>query len=435
MTMLALPGSHEYADTARTLPAYLRDPIPIPEEAPSRQAGTGGTYPMNVWPWLIDPDTGWPTRDTAGAIPVTERTVTGIPAAWRCFQLIANSVASCAPPVEFDSSGVRVDPLSPVVERPWAMLSTHEFWAQAVTSVLLYGNFVGINIDRDPDSGYPRQVMPIHPSDVAMILVDGLPVYGWAGEAFGWDEITHVRHHTSPGALWGLGVIEAFRVAIGASVSAAAYGATNFASAAENSVVIQVDRPELTQEQAEAIQTAWIDRHGSGVRRPAVIPRSMTITPLAFSPADAQFIESRQLGIAEIAFMFNMDPTDLDATVGARGSLNYANREQHEIERLTHTIGPWLRRFEQAWADLLPGRRNMAFNVERLLRTDTLSRLQSTQIALNSGVFTLDDARATERLPLYDQPWSQVPFGRPPLDATPPLPDNPTTSSATAESV
>jgi HK97 family phage portal protein len=269
-----------------------------------------------------------------------------------------------------------------------------------------------------------------------MSLVDGLPVYGWAGEAFGWDEVTHVRGYTSPGALWGLGVIEAFRMSLGAMTDVAKYGATTFATAAENSVVIQVDRPELTEAQATGIQQAWIDRHASGTRRPAVIPRSMTITPLAFSPADAQFLETRHLSIAETAYMFGLDPTDLDATVaGGRGAITYANREQREIERLTHSVAPWIRRFEQSWADLLPGRRNIAFNVERLLRTDTLTRLQSTQIALACGVFTLDDARGVERLPLYGEPWSQVPFGRPPTDAAPPDPSNATGSADTAEAV
>lgn len=429
---LMLPGDVGWSDASRALPRHYREPVPIPPEAPSRTPGTGGSGDMNIWPWLVDPSS-YPTRDV-GTV-VTERTVTGIPAAWRCLTFIANAVASCAPPIEFDSSGVRVAPLSPIVDRPWVMLTAHEYWVQAVSTALLYGNFIGINIDYDPVTGYPRQCMPVHPSDVQMVLINGLPVYGWAGEAFGWDEVTHVRGFTSPGALWGLGVIEAFRSSLGGIVDAAAYGASTFRSAAENSVVIQVDRPELSQDQADNIQDSWIARHGSGVRRPAVIPRSMTITPLAFSPADAQFLENRQLGIAEIAFMFGLDPTDLDASVGGGGSITYANREQREIERLTHSVGPWLRRFEQAWADLLPGRRQMQFNVDRLLRTDTATRLNSTAVALSNGVFTLDDARSVERLPLYDQPWSQVPFGRPPADAEVPNPDNPTTDDHSAEAV
>lgn len=437
MNDLIVPGSPEWADRERSAtPRPLRPPVPIPNEAPMRVPGTGGVYPMNVWPWLLDPDHGWPTRDTPTGMLVTERTVTGIPAAWKCLSFIANAVASCAPPIEFDSAGVRRDPLSPVVERPWVMMGTHEYWQQAVSTAILLGNFVGINIDIDPDTGFPRQVMPVHPSDVVLILIEGLPVYYWGGEVFSWDEVTHVRGYTSPGALWGLGVIQAFRASLGNMVDTMEYGAQTFRSAAENSVVIQVDRPELSQTQADTIQQRWIDRHASGVRRPAVIPRSMTVTPLAFSPADAQFIESRHMGIAETAFMFGMDPTDLDSTIGGvRGSMTYANREQREIERLTHSVGPWLRRFEQAWSDLLPNRRFMEFNIERLLRTDTKTRLESTAIALASGIFTLDDARSVERLPLYDEPWSQTPFGRPAPGDPMPAPDTRTQDEHNAESL
>ena len=63
-----------------------------------------------------------------------------------------------------------MSPLSPVVERPWALLTAHEFWSQATSAALLYGNFVGLGIDYDPVTGYPRQVMPVHPNDVHLML-------------------------------------------------------------------------------------------------------------------------------------------------------------------------------------------------------------------------------------------------------------------------
>ena len=400
------------AITSRALPRGTRPPVPIDDNTPVRVAQRTGEWGAPSWPWLWrdgDPSTGWPTINRMLPNVATENTVTGIPAAWKCFGFIANAAASCAPPIEYDAQGIRVDVLSNVVERPWAFLTAHEYWVQAFTSALLFGNFVGLNIDVDTTTGFPRQVMPVHPNDVLMMLVDGMPVYYYAGEAFGWDEVTHVRGHTSPGQLWGVGVIAAFRATWSRIMDVDDYGAATFRTAAENSVIIQVDRPELTEQQASAIQQAWIDRHTSGVRRPAVLPKSMSVTPLTFSPADAQFLESKQLSIAEVAFMFLLDPTDLTTSVGAGGTLTYANREQREIERLTHAVGPWLRRFEQAWADVLPGRRNIAFNVENLLRTDTLTRMQATEIALRTGVFTLNDGRNVERLPHYGT-WADEPF-------------------------
>jgi HK97 family phage portal protein len=420
----------------RALPLGNRQPLPLPNDMAAGWAqrfgswlggwGSGGvTTTEDGIPWPLRPD----------GLMATESTVAAMPAAWKCCGFLANAVASCAPPTEFDADGNRVDDMarSPIVERPWVMLTAHEFWSVVVTSLLMTGNFIGLHIDRDPTTGYPRQVFPLPTDQVSMTIVDGMPVYGWAGEAFGWDEVVHVRNgYMRPGCLWGTGVVEQFRTSLTNMENQAAFGASTFSSAAEASVVIQVDRPSLDAAEADAVQALWIARHASGVRRPAVIPRSMTITPLSFSPADAQYLESRQFTIAEIAFMFLMDPTDLTATIGGGGSLTYANREQREIERLTHPVGHLIRRIEQAWADLLPSRRSMAFNVDRLLRTDTLSRMQAEDIGLRNGTFTLNDARSIERLPAFGS-WADVPFAHDvaaPDTSTNPPPPTPTPPTA-----
>lgn len=407
--MINPPSANELRDLSRALPRGTRAPVPIdPDQARHVTTSASAGVP---WEWLVNTvgdSQAWPMRDVG--IAPNESSVTGVPAAWKCLGFIANAAASCAPPIEFDAQGNRVDVLSNVVARPWAFLTAHEYWFMAYASVLLFGNFIGIGIDIDPTTGYPRQIMPVHPNDVVMMLIGGMPVYWIYGEAFGWDEVMHVRGYTSPGGLWGVGVIEAFRLAWSNMFALNEYGAGTYRTAAENSVIIQVDRPELSEAQANQIQTRWVERHASGVRRPAVLPKSMTVTPLAFSPADAQFLESQAMSIASVAFMFLMDPSDLDAAIGSGAStLTYANREQREIERLTHAVGPWLRRFEQAWADVLPGNRSMIFNVDRLLRTDTLTRLQASEIALRTGVFTLNDARNVEQLPLFGE-WANEPF-------------------------
>ena len=436
----------------RALPLGNRQPVPFPDKVPP-----GWVQRLGSWMgWsngaILDSSGGlpWPLRPDAAA--ATEQTVAAIPAAWKCCGFLANAVASCAPPTEFLANGERVDDLdrSHIVDRPWVMLTAHEFWSVVVMSLLMTGNFIGIYIDRDPITGYPRQVFPVPTDEVTMVLVDGMPVYGWLGEAFGWDEVVHVRNgYMRPGCLWGMGVVEQFRESLTAAQDEVTFGRSTFSSAAEASVVIQVDRPSLDGAEAANVQQLWIDRHASGVRRPAVIPRSMTITPLSFSPADAQFLESRQFSVAEIAFMFLMDPTDLTALIGGTSSqLTYANREQREIERLTHPVGHLMRRVEQAWADMLPSKRSMAFNVDRLLRTDTLSRMQAEDIGLRNGTFTLNDVRNIERLPHYPD-WANQPFATGPKAATPPAlvdtpppapadeppPPDDTTTEPTAEAV
>lgn len=408
----------------RGLPKGTRTPLPIADDFGGLVRRVGAWF--GSWHRGVPLSEGLPSYgDSMGY--ATEQTAAAIPAVWKCGGFLANAVASCAPPTEFDSDGMRVDVPSPVAERPWSLLTAHEFWVQVVLSLLFHGNFVGLKIDPD-EALYPRQVLPL-PADMVRMAMDPetrLPIYGYAGEVYAWDEVVHVRNgYMTAGSLWGVGVVQQFRESLTRAEDVANYGAAMFRSAAENSVVIQVDRPTLEEAEANAVQELWVARHASGIRRPAVIPASMTITPLSFSPEDAQFLESRQFSVAEIAFMFLMDPTDLTAVIGQGGMLTYANREQREIERLTHPVGHLMRRIEQAWADLLPGRRSIAFNVERLLRTDTLSRLTSTNIGLENGTFTLNDARTIERLPLYGE-WADVPFAKDPNAAPDAAPTPPT---------
>jgi HK97 family phage portal protein len=121
----------------------------------------------------------------------------------------------------------------------------------------------------------------------------------------------------------------------------------------------------------------------------------MDFTPISFSPEDASFIESRHMTVAEMSFMFGLDPSDLSATIGGI-SQTYANIEQRSIERITNSYGPWMRRFEQSWSDLIPGGNYVRFTVDNLLRTDAKTRAEVHEINLRTGIETLDEARATE---------------------------------------
>jgi HK97 family phage portal protein len=337
--------------------------------------------------------------------------VYGLPAAWRCLNWICNAVASCAPPqVHGAEAGVRLE-APPVVDDPWPLLTSHEFWRAVAASLVLHGNFVGYPTDWDPVTGWPRQVVPLDPRTVEFQIVDGRPVYRVGDTELGALDVIHVRGYTPPGHLWGVGVIEAFRNTIAEGGDHQDWAQNIYAGSGVPPLVIEVDSPDLTETQAGAIQSRFNSLHKGGNKLPAVLPSSMDVRTLAFSPADAQFLESRKWNATEIAWMFGMDPADLGVSTGG-ASLTYANLDQRSIERLTHVLGPWLRPIEQTWSLLLPGRQKMRFNVENLLRTETKTRLEASKLALDMGLFTLNDARRIEKLPPFGA-WADEPFGHP----------------------
>jgi HK97 family phage portal protein len=386
----------------------------------------------NVWGWLGTWLGGFGQVSTS---PIAEELVFGLPAAWRCLNWISNGVASCAPPqvITATDETVMLDG-TPVVDNPWPLLTSHEYWRAVVSSLLLYGNFIGYPTDWDPTTGWPRQVIPLHPSTVSMRTEDGWPVYQIGTEVLTIADVIHIRGFTPPGHLWGMGVIETFRSSLLEGVDQQRFSSNIYAGSGVPPMVISLDRPDLTEAQAEAIQGRFQRLHAEGNKAPAVIPSTMSIETLAFSPQDAQFLESRRWNATEIAWMFGMDPADLGVSMPG-ASLTYGNLNQRNVERLTHVLGPWIRGIEQAWSLLLPGGQRMHFNVENLLRTDVTTRLEAHQVALDTGVYTLNDARRIEKLPQYG-PWADVPWahmGRPGAEPDPEPMDEVEKVDATAE--
>lgn len=366
---------------------------------------------------------------STGLPNVSEGQALGLPAAFRAVNLIANGVASMAPMELWAPDGITKLATPPVVGRPLATMTTFDFWHMAVATALMRGNFLGIQADFGTGGNYPNQVVPVHP-DLAFAYIDGAgyTVYNVTGQVYSAEEVVHVRAFTTIGAPWGVGVVENFRRALGQQLDQQNLVANTYKTGSVPTVVIELDRPEVDKTQAEATQNQWIEAHGSGQRKPAVIPNTMKVTPLSFSPEDSQFLEARQMSVAEIAFMFNLDPSDLGASVGG-ASMTYANIEQRQQQRVTDAYGPMMLRFEQAWSDLTPGGNVAKFCPEGLLRTDSKTRAEVHQLNVATGVELLDEARKAEgRPPLTPAQKAErapAPVATPAAPGAPGAPDAP----------
>jgi HK97 family phage portal protein len=341
----------------------------------------------------------WSSLFAAVTLPeVTDKSVRGLPAAWRCVNLIANGVASMSPLSVYAGDDITKRTVPPVISRPVPNINTFDFWHSAVSTALMWGNFVALLADFDAE-GVPQQTVPVHPSYVQCLYdADGYTTYLIEGEVYSSDQVLHVLGYRIPGVPWGIGVVDNFRRSMGQAIDQQSMAADTYRSGSVPSGVITVDKTQMTNTQAGDIQSQWITGHGGGLRRPAVLPQGWKFDALTWSPEDAQFLQARQFTVAETAFMFGLDPSDLGATVGGQGQ-TYANIEQRQIQRVTESYGPWMRRFEEAYSDLLPGDLHAVFNVENLLRTDSKTRAEVHQINIGTGVETVTEARADEHKP------------------------------------
>ena len=131
----------------------------------------------------------------------------------------------------------------------------------------------------------------------------------------------------------------------------------------------------------------------------AVLDHGLTYTPTAMSNAEAQFIESEEYRVADIARFFGTPLYLLNA-----GKQAYSSNEQNSIDFVKHTVLPLViqREQEDSRKLLLPRERAGGLRIKRelkqLLRGDAAAQAAWYRAMREAGVYSVDDIRALEDL-------------------------------------
>lgn len=240
-----------------------------------------------------------------------------------------------------------------------------------------------------------------------LVIVDRDPwnrlTYHYAGEQgrppATWQahEVKHLKLLAIPGRERGLGPIQAAQAEmIGAlqvrDYSALWFDATEGAGAPNGT--LSTDQ-NLTPAQAKQYSDAW---HADTRHRTRVLGSGLKYEANLLSPKDAQFLESRQFTVVQLARLFGL-PASLMLAVIEGNSQSYANVEQDWIAYVRFSLMQYLREIEEALGDLAPRGITVRFNVESLLRTDTKTRFEAHAIALSAKFKTVNEVRKDEGLP------------------------------------
>lgn len=324
----------------------------------------------------------------------TEAGLRGIPAANFARNRIANAVAMMSPLKVYDGTA-EVVPTPLVARRPLVTLGIFDYWHTAISHALTAGNFVGLPIDEG------RQVLPL-PSHIVNCYRDkaGYDVYDISGfTTLSSEEVIHVRGpHTLPGDPWAQSPVTVFATAIGEAIDLHRYGASAFRDGGVPAAALTLDQPApLPDGTADAVRSNWVSHH-AGKKGLAVLPRGLDLKVLSWSPHDAEFIAAKQMTVAEMALVFDLDPSDLTATVGGQ-AMTYANLVDRQNERIVSAYGPWMRRFEEAWTDLIGGPLCCEFDAERTMRMSPRERAEVQEIRLRSGITDIAEERTLEGRP------------------------------------
>lgn len=350
---------------------------------------------------------------------------------YACVTLLADTIASLSVKAYRQSGSARLE-VSPQPRLfqgsgPYPETTWFEWLWMLLESLVVTGNGFGYITARD-DEGRPTAIMPIHPDVIAVTIEQrigtGWPdtVYRVNGVKVPADNIVHLKRYPIAGSALGLSPIQKAASAVGLGLAAERYGLNYFRDSANPSSVLESDLP-LDDENTRRLQQQWVATHG-GKRRPAILSGGVKWRPIAITPNESQFLETRQFQRSEIAMWFRIPPHMIGDTTKA--TTWGTGLEQQSIGFVTYTLRPWLTCIEQALSMLLPRGQFAKFNIDGLLRGDVKTRWEAYRIGRDTGVYSVNDLRALENLPPVDegdgrlQPLNFVPLGYEPPELADP---------------
>jgi HK97 family phage portal protein len=286
------------------------------------------------------------------------------------------------------------------------------WWQQVmVEDYLLHGNALGLVTSRGPD-GWPTSVSWLPASWCALEWDPRNPAA--LRYTLRWDttvtlpveNIVHMRRGADP---WcparGIGVVEEHVRTLDRAAREEEYQRGAF-NAGVPSVAVIAPNPRLSQKEAAMAGDEFWLRYGGVGRRPGVFPAGTVITPIAWSPSDAQLVQARGASLLDVANLFNLDGFWLGAPAAA---MTYKSVGPMYTDLLRVSVEPVLADFEDGLsAMLLPRGQRVVFYRTDVLRDDFASTVTALRAAVEAGLWTRDEARAYLRMPTLGGAIPQV---------------------------
>jgi HK97 family phage portal protein len=243
-----------------------------------------------------------------------------------------------------------------------------------------------------------------------------------AHQYFGIQDVFYIRGPSLDGYR-GLPAIRQAREAIGLSIALERQQAKLAGNGGKPSGILSFGQ-RLSAETVAQLRETWQDRYGpDGDGGIAVLDGDAKFASMTMTSVDAQHLETRRMQIEEIARAFRVQPMML---MQQDQAATYASAEQFARMHVTHTLGPWIERFEQAAArDILGLAAGLRVDLDErnLLRGDFEAQGEYYTKALGAGGqpgwMTVNEVRAELGLnPVADEWASRVPRGAMERDQT-----------------
>lgn len=354
---------------------------------------------------LDNPD-GWATGTLIGS---SRSAFMKLSAVNVCVELLSNSMSKL-PIFIMDSKTKKHKDDHPLLRvlthRPNEAMTPSVYKKLMEVNRLTKGNAYALII-RDKKSAFPKELIPL-PSDYVIPNIDDNGVLWYVfvnpktGEKrkFHNADIIHYKAYSEDG-INGISVLSRAREVVSTAKAAQLYENKFYSQNARVSGVLTVDS-ELKKDNKDKIRKEWANIHSGADNafRIAVLDIGLKYQPIGISNADAQFVESRNLTVEDIARFFGVPLYKLNA-----GKQSYKSNEQNAIEYLSNSVHPTVTQCEEedTYKLLFTSEINNGLQIRRNimaeLRTDFNTRAVWYTNMRNNGGFSVNDIRRLEDMP------------------------------------
>jgi HK97 family phage portal protein len=341
---------------------------------------------------------------TAAGKTVNERTALSVTTVYACVRVLAEALAGLPLHVyRYKSDGSKERDIAHPLYRllhdaPNAEMTSFVWRETLMAHLLIYGNAYS-QIIRD-GRGQVAGLYPLLPSNMDISRdSDGEIVYTYRSEK---GEVQlrrwNVLHIPALGfdGLMGYSPIAMAKQAIGTALAVEEYGAAFFANGANPGGVLEF--PGVVKD-IQRVKETWNAGYQGAAKahKIAILEEGAKFSPMSIPPNEAQFLETRKFSTNEICRLFKVPPH----LVGDLERATFSNIEHQSIDFVTHSVRPWVSRWEQSLQQslILPSEQSgvfIRFNLDGLLRGDYASRMQGYATARQNGWLSANDIRELE---------------------------------------
>ncbi len=339
----------------------------------------------------------------------------------RCVEVLSNSMAVLPIYIMNEATKERL-PNHRLGKVLWGRaneaMTSYDYTRLLLNNEILRGNAYAW-IYRDRSSGDPLELIPL-PPDYVNIFVDpsGKLWYVFTHPLTGlvtWlrpEDVLHYKAYSEDG-IQGISILRRASTTLDTAQSAQLYENSVWRNGGQPSGVLTTDSdlggmvpdpqdPTQTIRRKDLLRREWerIHRGPDNAFRLAVLDLGLKYQPISMTNADAQFVESNDVRVADVCRFFGV-PLHL----AFAGKQSYQSNEQNGIEYVTYTLLGYETQWgqEDSYKLLLPGERRGNLRIRRelkvFLRGDTAAQADWYQSLRINGGYSANEIRALEDLP------------------------------------